>query len=516
MLKLFLLFVFSATSGFAQPQLKQLSLEVKPDFKTQTIEVIAQQSWSQLSGIDTLVLDFFPDYQIASLKVDGIKSDFMYSKLDSSIRIFKGKSDKLELEIHYSGKPHQAKLPPWDGGFVWKKDTLGNDWLTTAVQGIGSKLWWPSPKNYATEPELSEITCIYPDNLFFKGNGRLKSDSMLLNGLRKTSWRTTYPINTYNICLNIGNYAHWSDTLILMDDSKLSLDFYPLRQNLDASKRQFQQAKPMLSCFNKTFDTYPFQKDGYGIVETPYAGMEHQSCIAYGNGYVDGYLGKDYSGIGLNFDFILIHESGHEWWGNSVSAKNEEDFWLQEAFCTYAEYVYVNCLYGNGKAEDYINAKKLLVKNEGPILGSDDSGADMYSKGALMLYTMSGFTKTPEEFIEIIGDFYKAYAYKSISSAEVFAYFSSRIENCNPAFFTQYLNLKQPPILKADILINQGNSVISCSIVNAVENFKMPLFLKNKNGEVRKILVGKESITQNLQGIDWTILENKGYFLLTK
>ena len=516
MLRILLLLLLIATSSIAQSQLKRLNIEVKPDFQFQIISVRTLQSWTGLSDSDTLVLNFFPDFKIESLKVNGKKTGFKYSKADSSIRIFKGEIDKLELEIHYSGKPHQAVKAPWDGGFIWKKDTLGNEWLTSAVQGVGSNLWWPSPSRYDNEPEISEVTCVYPDNLFFKGNGRLKSDSILTNGLRKTTWRTTYPINTYNISLNIGNYAHWSDTLILNDNSKLSLDFYPLKNNIEASKRQFQQAKPMLECFNKTFDNYPFQKDGYSVVETPYAGMEHQSCIAYGNGYVDGYLGKDYSGIGLNFDFILIHESGHEWWGNSVSAKNEEDFWLHEAFCTYAEYVYVNCLYGNDKAEEYINGKKRLVQNEGAILGSLDSGADMYSKGSLMLFTLSGFTDTPEEFIKIVGDFYRKYAYKSISSAEVFAYFSLRIKNCNPAFFNQYLGVKEPPVLKVEIKISHGNSEISCKVLNAIENFQMPLFLKNKEGELRKILVGKESMTENLIGIGWAIQETKGYFILAK
>ncbi len=516
MLRLPLLFIFFVSTIFAQSQLQQLKLEIKPDFKTQTIEVKVHQTWLNLQGSDSLILDFFPDFKIESLLVNEKENGFKYSNADSSIRIYKGKLIKLELEIQYVGKAHQAINAPWDGGFIWKKDTLGNDWLTTAVQGIGSKLWWPSPTRYDNEPEISEVTCIYPGHLFYKGNGRLESDSIITNGLRKTTWRTTYPINTYNIAINIGNYGHWSDTLKLNDDSKLSLDFYPLKNNLEASKHQFQQAKPMLSCFNNTFDNYPFLRDGYSVVETPFAGMEHQSCIAYGNGYVDGYLGKDYSGIGLNFDFILIHESGHEWWGNSVSAKSEEDFWLQEAFCTFAEYAYVNCLYGDDKAEEYINAKKQLVQNKGAILGSDDSGADMYSKGSLMLFTLSGFTNTTEELINIVGDFYKRYAYKSVGSEDVFSYFSSRVNDCSPAFFNQYLRLAEPPNVQVNLKTVKGNSEFTLQVVNAIDEFYMPLFFSNADGIVKKVLIGKGLKKITLQGNDWQIEENKGYFTLAK
>jgi aminopeptidase N len=514
-MKLSFLYIFLAfcCQSIAQPHLQKLSFDIKPDFKTKSIHVTCYQIWKKVNQNDTLILAFFPDFEIDKLKINGGRSKFRYASEDSTLRIFIPSKDSVCLSISYHGIPHIAQNPPWDGGFVWTKDKLGNDWLTTAVQGIGSKLWWPSPVLYDDEPESVITSCTYPKSLFYKGNGRLLNDELLKGGQRKTSWKVSYPINTYNITLNIGNYSHWSDTLLLADGSKLSLDYYPLKHNIEPSKRQFSQAKPMLECFNNEFGIYPFFRDGYSVVETPYAGMEHQSCIAYGNGYVDGYNGSDYSGIGLNFDFILIHESGHEWWGNSVTALTESDFWIQEAFCTYAEYVYVKCQFGEEKANEYINGKKRLVGNKGAILGSLDSGSDMYSKGALMLYTLSRMTASPSDFINLVEAFYKKFAYKSVSTQEVYTYFSKAIKDCSPAFFDQYLRKAEPPILAYKFEEQGDLTAFTYYISNAIEGFKMPIYTGTDSGSTKMHMAGKEITTIMLPGTSWKLIESMSYFI---
>ena len=384
----------------AKPDLAWVNLNVRPDFKKKIIFVKCLQKW-KVDKSDTTLHFLFS----SNLKVDTV---FLNEKVvpwnhrDDSLFIKIKPTDKEQtITFIYHGSPVVANNPPWDGGVIWKKSAGGRHWLTVAIQDKGAMVWWPAPARFDDRPDSAVVSCIYPGELFFKGNGRLIFDRKLSSGMRRTTWRVSYPINTYNITLNIGDYRHFSDTLVRKDGSKLSLDYYPLRKNLSAAKRQFQQVRPMLDCYEDFFGRYPFQNDGFSVVEVPYAGMEHQGAIAYGNKYQDGYLGEDYSGIRIDFDFILIHETGHEWWGNSVTGINPIDSWHQEAFCTYAEYVYVKCRFGNRIAREYINEKKRFVENEYPILDGNNTGTDRYNKGALMLFTLEQLIG-PETMSELL------------------------------------------------------------------------------------------------------------------
>jgi aminopeptidase N len=256
----------------------------------------------------------------------------------------------------------------------------------------------------------------------------------------------------------------------------LEISYYPLRVNLDKAKKQFQQTIPMLKCFENAFGNYPCSRDGFSVVETAYAGMEHQGAIGYGNGYKDGYGGADYSGVGILFDFILIHETGHEWWGNSVTALNPEDFWMQEAFCTYSEMVYVDCVFGNQAALKYINAKKRLVDNINPILGKKDSGIDIYTKGALMLHTLSAFASNKEQWKAVLKDFAVSMQFQKVSTEMLVNWFSANLEGVSPQFFYQYLTLAQPPILEYHVRKTESGFVVKHRITNAIEGFEMPIF----------------------------------------
>lgn len=496
----------------AQNHLQKLDIEITPDFEHQTIQVNNKQFWILNQTTDTLKLKFYPDFEITLLKVNRNFSEYKYSKTDSLLLIPSKKLSTLSLELSYIGKPKNTDQAPWESGFVWAKSHGEVDWLTLACQNEGSALWWPSPIIYSDKPDTTLITCIYDENLFFKGNGRLLKDS-IFNDKRRTTWETTYPINTYNITLNIGDYSHWSDTMISISGKPLSLDFYPLKHNLEASKIQFEQVKPMIDCYESAFGPYPYINDGYSVVETPYAGMEHQSSIAYGNGYTNGYNGKDYSGLGLDFDFILIHESGHEWWGNSISGLNKKDFWLQEAFCTYAELIYVDCRYGFDTAEKYLNLKKRLIENEGAILSDDDSGSDMYMKGALMINTLSNFVDSKEKWRSILKDFYSEFELSSVDSKTLFNWFSDNIKKCSPEFFIQYLSLASPPILEFNSLTKGDSSLITLRVLNGLDNFTMPLFLRNDDLKEIKIWVDKDLKTIELPGKNYSIDESKSYFL---
>jgi aminopeptidase N len=474
--------LFLSTLSFAQQDLRFVHLQVFPDFKTRNIQVIANQTWSVNKGDSVLKLLLYPQFSIDEVLVN--KKSAHFERLTDGISIsIPQASSTIKLSITYHGKPQEAIQPPWDGGFIWTKSQNEKDWLGVACQEQGSQLWFPSPVRYDDEPDSAQISCTYPADLFFKSNGKLHSDSKDSKENRTTSWKVSCPINTYNITLNIGDYTKISDSFIQADGSKLSLEYYPLGYNRSKALEQFQQVKPMLKCFEKYFGKYPFGKDGFSIVETPYVGMEHQSAIAYGNGYVNGYNGEDYSMIGLGFDFILIHESGHEWWGNSVSAKNKEDFWLQEAFCTYAEYVYVFEIFGKDKAEKYIDAKKQLVLNKAPIIGVEESGIDMYTKGALMIHTLQQFASSEKEWWEILKEFALEFRWKSISTKELENWFSKRLKNVSPVFFEQYLTVASPPILDFHKVKKENSYVFSYQIVNALDGFVMPIVLMNSKNE---------------------------------
>jgi len=258
------------------------------------------------------------------------------------------------------------KNAPWDGGFVFSKDTNDKPFIGVAVQGTGASLWYPNKDHQSDEPESVDIKVSVPNGLMNVSNGRLIAETALGDGYTQWHWKVRQPINSYNITLNIADYVHFEDRY-----NQLSLDYYVLKENLDKAKQQFQQVRPMMDCFYEKFGDYPFQKDGFKLVETPYLGMEHQSAVAYGNGYQNGYLGTDLSktGIGLKWDFIIIHESAHEWFGNSVSATDIADMWIHESFTAYAESVFVECEFGKKEAIKYLYGLRDIIANDKPIIG---------------------------------------------------------------------------------------------------------------------------------------------------
>ncbi len=481
-LKLFLFFI--ASYAFAGPDLRQLTFRMEPDFATQSIIGSVNQIWNCAAG------DTFSIRLKAPLKFDSIGVPPAITLLRKGNELFfkASHSGRFSLHFSYSGTPIEAKEPPWDGGMVWRNDPKGDPWLGVCCQGLGSSVWWPAPPDHLQEADTVQFTCIYPSSLFFKGNGKLLKDS-IANNLRFTTWQTTYPINLYNITANIADYAHYSEVLKRNDGSELAIDYYPLRYNLEKAKKQFAQTIPMLHCFEGAYGQYPCQNDGFSVVETAYAGMEHQGAIAYGNGYKDGYRGDDYSGVGIWFDFILVHESAHEWWGNSVTAASPADFWMQEAFCTYAEMKYVQCRFGNEAAEKYIAAKERLVENKAAILSGDvRAEIDMYAKGALMLHTLSRFAKSAETWDSLLSSFAVENKFKKLNTQDVVVWFCSRMPDVSPVFFDQYLKETKPPQLFLSSKPVEGGFQIEAQIVNARKGFFMPIrFYAGNHSLVKKI-----------------------------
>jgi aminopeptidase N len=384
------------------------------------------------------------------------------------------KGEEYQIAFYYSGKPKEAKNAPWDGGFVWKKDSNGKPFVGVAVQGTGASLWYPCKDSQSDEPNEGAIISIrVPNDLVAVSNGRLLADRHFID-TTQWIWEVKNPINNYNITLNIGDYVHFSDKL---DD--LDIDYWVLRENEEKAKKHFEDdVKPMLECFQNKFGEYPFMEDGYKLVETPYLGMEHQSAIAYGNRYTKGYLGMDTSGSGVGklFDYIIIHETGHEWFGNSITSKDIADMWIHEAFTTYTEAVFAECHYGYEAAMKYINGQSRMVENRKPIVGQfgvnfKTGNTDMYYKGALMLNTIRHIINNDEEWWKLLLDYSNHFKHQIIEAEHVFSFFSEASGiNLRPVF-EQYLYYKQLPQLH----IEPAKKGFTYYWKTDVKNFEMPI-----------------------------------------
>ncbi|MBW7869105.1 MAG: M1 family metallopeptidase [Brumimicrobium sp.] len=390
--------------------------------------------------------------------------------------------DTLALRMKFSGEPHVATNPPWQGGFVYSMDNNGIDWVAVAVQGDGASLWFPCKDHPADEVENVYFRMQIPDNLIGVSNGKLIQEEPLENGYKAYTWQVTYPINSYNITFYIGNYVHFKEP-----NNAYSIDYYVLEDHLEAAKEQFQQVKPMLQCFEEKFGPYPFARDGYKLVEAPYLGMEHQSAVAYGNYYANGYLGADLSntGIGLKWDFIIIHESGHEWFGNSISAADIADMWIHESFTSYSEAVFVECQYGKEEALDYIVGIRAKIENDAPIQGvygtNREGSGDMYYKGSNMWNTIRFIVNDDELWWEAIRSFVKQFSYQTINKEQVINFFNTFLKRDLTSVFNQYITRIDVPVLKYKV--KKHNLYLKWDKV--VKGFEMPVIFKVNNREFR-------------------------------
>jgi aminopeptidase N len=384
--------------------------------------------------------------------------------------------ERKTLTVWFHGRPRAARNPPWDGGFAWKRDSVNRAFIATAVQGLGASAWWPNKDTQADEPDSQRIAITIPDPLVDVSNGRLRRTTRNGDGTTTYEWFVASPINNYDVAVNAATYAHFSD-VYQGEGGRLTLDFWPLSFHEEAARRQFQQVKPMLQCFERWFGPYPWYEDGYKLVETPHLGMEHQSAVAYGNRYLNGYLGRDLShtGLGLRWDFIIVHESAHEWWGNSITSKDLADMWVHESFANYAESLYTECQQGKEAGARYQLGTRANVQNDQPIIppfgvNAEGSG-DMYYKGGNMLHTIRQIVADDEKWRGILRGLNRSFRHQTVTGMQVREYISRQAGIDLSKVFEQYLTTTKIPVFEYRI---SGNT-LSYRWADVVAGFDMPL-----------------------------------------
>ena len=386
------------------------------------------------------------------------------------------------LSIIYHGVPREAVNPPWDGGWIWARDAKGRPWMSVACQGLGASVWYPCKDHQSDEPDLgATLTVVTPNELAGVANGRLiKKEEK--NGKTAHTWRVTNKINSYNLVPYIGYYADWSDSYAGAK-GKLDLSYYVLDYEIEKAKKQFVQVPSMLKCFEYWFGAYPFYSDGFKLVQSPHLGMEHQSAIAYGNKFMNGYLGSDLSGTGwgLKWDFIIIHESGHEWFGNSITTPDIADMWVHEGFTAYSETLYTECLFGKEAGSDYVTGTRRLIQHDKPVIGpygvNTEGSGDMYYKGANLIHTLRQLFSSDDAFRQFLLDVNKRYFISQASSADIEKLFSVHLGRDLSRIFDQYLRSTQVPVLEYRL----ENNKLSYRWTNVLEGFDLPVKVANTN-----------------------------------
>ena len=375
------------------------------------------------------------------------------------------------IEFHYSGMPReQGRF----GGMAFATDPAGRPWITTACEGQGASIWWPNKDQWRDEVERMDLSVAIPSDLVDVSNGRFAGKTDLGDGYTRWDWQIQYPINSYNVSLNIGAYQHFSDRL-----GDLPLDFYVLPGSLEKAKRQFAQARPMLEAFQKYFGEYPFGKDGYKLIEVPYSGMEHQTAVTYGNRFANGYLERDWTGVGvsLKFDFIIVHESGHEWFGNAVSAADVSDMWIHEGWTTYLEGLYVEHVFGYDDALKYVNGYKSKVRNREPIVTQRgihrSPPGDQYFKGALLLNTLRSVVNDDARWWKLLRDTFQHFKYRNIMTEDLVQFFNAQLGRNLTPIFNQYLRRADIPTL--ELAFDESERTVAYRWKADERDFNMPI-----------------------------------------
>jgi aminopeptidase N len=393
------------------------------------------------------------------------------------------RGSKEEFRVVYNGNPTIAINPPWDGGFTFSSDQNGKPWVSVSCQGFGASSWWPNKDHQSDEVDSMLISISVPKGLMNVSNGRLRSAIDLGDGYTQFNWFVSYPINNYNVSLNVADYVHFGDQY-QGENGNLSLDYYVLRENLEKAKKQFgANVKPMFSVFENWFGPYPFYRDGYKLIETPYLGMEHQSAIAYGNKYLNGYRGRDLSGtgLGLKWDYIIIHETGHEWFGNNITAKDIADMWIHEAFTMYSEALYVESREGKAAGAKYIAGIRSNIMNNKPIIGTynvnQEGSGDMYYKGANLIHMTRTLLDDDKKWRELLRGINKEFGLKTTSTEEIVNYLNKVTGKNLTKIYDQYLRFARIPILE----FKQEENLVSYRWIADVTDFDMPISIKKGN-----------------------------------
>ena len=503
---LFIFFLFSISTIFSQnftrqdtlrgsitPQrawwdLTYYHLDISVNPENQSIGGSNTINYRVLRPNDEIQIDLQDPLKINKVIQDGKELNFRSEGYSHFIKLKKKqKSGQIKsIKVFYEGKPKVAVRPPWDGGITWTKDSNSNHFVASSNQGIGASIWWPNKDHMYDEVDSMLISVNVPKNLTNVSNGRLRSVEDY--GETKTfHWFVSNPINNYGVNINVGDYVMFSE---IYDGEKGDLDmiYYVLRDNIERAKTQFKDAIKMMQAFEFWFGPYPFYEDSFKIVEVPYLGMEHQSSITYGNKYMKGYLGRDLSrtGWGLKFDYIIIHEAGHEWFANNITYKDIADMWVHESFTTYSENLYLDYHYGKEAASEYVIGTRSSIANRSSIIGKygvNQRGSDLYSKGANILHTLRQITANDEKWRSILRGLNKEFYHQTVTTKQIENYILNRIgvkignDGVVNRFFDQYLRDSRIPVFEYTIDCSDINN--NCKMGyewgNVVENFKMPI-----------------------------------------
>jgi aminopeptidase N len=475
-------------------------ITVKPDFEKKEIEgkviltfthqKITKSNLSlQLDLQEPLIIDSIIHNNKSIEFTKNSTNTWLVNELNFSKNkiLSKGKTIYIpdeKIEIYYHGKPKEAKTPPWDGGWIWKKDKNGNPWMSVAVQGLGASAWYPCKDYQGDEPDNgASLMMIVPDSLVAVSNGRLTTKQSTQNSQHQTtySWEVKNPINSYCIVPYIGKYVNFTDTL-MGEKGKLDLSFWVLDYNLEKAKEQFKQVKPMLRAFEYWFGPYPFYKDSYKLVDAPHLGMEHQSAVAYGNQYKNGYLGSDRSGKtgwGLKWDFIIVHESGHEWFANNITTKDIADMWVHESFTTYSETLFTEFYYGKQAANEYNYGQRRNIRNEENIIGiygvNKEGSGDMYDKGSNMLHSIRHSINNDVKFRKMLRGMNAIFYHKTVTTQEIETYINKALQFNFQCVFNQYLRTTQIPVL--EYYVDTKSNKLYYKYSNCIEGFNLPIWI---------------------------------------
>lgn len=469
----------SVTPERAWWDLLHYELKVKVDPSKKHISGSNTIRYKVLESSKRIQIDLQDPLMITKVSQDGQKLGFKKDGFAYFIDLEKNQNigDINELIIEYEGLPVESINPPWSGGFTWKKDGNGKDFIATSCQGIGASIWWPNKDHMYDEPDLGmRIHAACPEDLIAVANGRLVYTIKNPDKTRTFVWEVKNPINNYGVNINIGDYVSFDEKYTGLKGA-LDCTYYVLRDNLTQAKEQFKQVPLMLKAFEHWFGPYPFYEDSFKLVEVPYLGMEHQNSITYGNQYKNGYLGRDLSrsGWGLKFDFIIIHESGHEWFANNITYKDVADMWIHEGFAAYSETLYTDYHFGKEAGNDYIVGTRNNIKNDRPIIGiynvNNEGSGDMYPKAANMLHTIRQLIDNDEKFRQILIGLNKTFYHQTVTTKEIENYISINSKMDLAKVFDQYLRTTMIPVFEYKIEAGE----LQYRYNNVVDGFDMPI-----------------------------------------
>ncbi|MFL1897297.1 M1 family metallopeptidase [Aquimarina sp. 2-A2] len=485
-----------------------LDIEVKPE--TKYISGSTTIQYTVLEAKDVLQVDLQEPLQIDSViqhgKILKVRSEKNAHFVSLEKKQQPGATDSLH--VYYSGHPREAVNAPWDGGISWKTDANGKPFIASSCQGLGASVWWPNKDHMYDEVDSMLISVTVPKDLINVSNGRLRK--VISDQSTKTyHWFVSNPINNYGVNINIGDYVHFGETYE-GEKGPLDMNYYVLRDHLEKAKKQFKDAPKMMKAFEHWFGPYPFYEDSFKLVEVPYLGMEHQSSVTYGNQYKNGYLGKDLSGTGwgLKFDFIIVHESGHEWFANNITYKDAADMWIHESFTAYSENLFLDYYYGKEASAAYVIGTRRSIRNDTPIIGTynvnQEGSGDMYYKGANMLHTLRQLVDNDDKWRTILRGLNKKFYHQTVTTKQIESYLSDSTGIDLSAFFNQYLRDTRIPVLEYEMV---DTNKLRYRYSNIVRDFDMPIRIR-VNDTLQWIQPNAAWQTLTVKDKEWSIDPN--------